>query len=427
MGLFSVIKQKLTGTPWKKFAPSLTGYSPIFSQWGGNAYNDVAVQQALNCIVREMKKLEPRHVKKDENGDYIPQLDRIQYVLDHPNPLMTTTDFIEKIIWNLFFNYNSFIIPVWNNNNELEGLYPVQPTQVDFIQDNSNQLFVKLRFANLYEATVKYDDIIHIRYNFSVSDYMGGDVNGQPNYQQLNETLELNHTMLEGVGKALKSSFAINGIVRYNTLIDEKKQEENIRQLTEALKRNESGLMGLDLKGEFIPFNRQIKMVDADTLKFIDEKILRNFGVPLCILTGDYTVEQYESFYQKTIEPLVISLSQAFSKCLFSTREYRGFGHRILFYTKELVFMSTAQKIEMVKLLGDRGQLYDNEARTILGLKPLPELVGKRTMSLNYIDADKATEYQLQSKSTNIYNNSSDTNVAKTSVMEEEDENKKTL
>ena len=46
--------------------------------------------------------------------------------------------------------------------------------------------------------------------------------------------------------------------------------------------------------------------------------------------------------------------------------------------------MTTAQKLEMVRLLGDRGSLYENEARQILGLQPLPELNGVRMYSLNY-------------------------------------------
>lgn len=408
MGLFSFLNKSKNKWQGKSWANVLNGFTPIFSQFGQDIYASDVVQQAINCIIREMKKLEPRHVARDERGDYIPQFDKIQHVLNHPNRIMTTTDFVEKVIWNLFFNYNSFILPTWNERGELDALYPIQPTQVDFLQDKSGRLYIKLQFANNYEGTLPYDDIIHIRYNFSVNDYMGGNVSGQPDYKSLLKTLELNHTMLEGVGKALKSSFAINGVVQYNTLIDEKKMEENMKRITDALNNNESGFLGIDLKGTFTPFTRQIQMVDADTLKFIDEKILRHFGVPICILTGDYTTEQYNAFYQKTLEPLIISISQAFTKTLFTERAIDGFGHRILFYTKELEFLSTNQKLEMVKLLGDRGQLYDNEVRSILGLSPLPELVGKRTMSLNYIDADFATEYQLSKKTNTGYNNNSE-------------------
>ncbi len=60
--------------------------------------------------------------------------------------------------------------------------------------------------------------------------------------------------------------------------------------------------------------------------------------------------------------------------------------------------MSTDQTLEMVRLLGDSGALYENEKRVAFGLRPLPELEGKRKQSLNYIDVEFAQHYQLQNK-----------------------------
>lgn len=138
---------------------------------------------------------------------------------------------------------------------------------------------------------------------------------------------------------------------------------------------------------------RKTEIVDDNTLKFIDEKILRNFGVPLNILTGDYSKEQYEAFYQKTLEPLVKAMSQAFTKKMFTDRE-KAVGNRIELYPKELIFMTVSQTLEMINILSPTGALFENEKRVALGLRPLPELEGKRYMSLNWIDADKAAQYQ---------------------------------
>lgn len=380
-------KQNLT------YARMLNNFSPIFSQFGSDIYASDVVQQAINCIVREMKKLDPQHVIK-KGADITPVYDDIQRILENPNDRMTTTDFIEKIVWSLYFNYNAFICPVWDSAGRLQALYPLQPTQVDFIEDARHELYVRLRFANNYEGEIRYADLIHIRYNYSVNEFMGGNEFGQPDHGSLLKTLELNDTMLQGVGKALKSSFAVNGVLKYNTILDDGKAAEALNKLTEALKNNESGFMPLDMKGEFIPFERKIALVDATTLKFIDEKILRNFGVSLPILTGDYTKAQYEAFYQKTLEPLIKSMSQAFTKALFSGRESFGFGHQIVFYSKELIFMDTDKKLEMIRLLGDSGALYENEKRTIMGMRPLEELAGVRKCSLNYIDVEIANDYQ---------------------------------
>lgn len=394
-----------------KFAPTLDGFVPIYSQFGTNIYASDVVQQALKCIVDEMKKLKPMHVRYSGSDPVPVQSGDIKEVLEEPNPLMTQSEFLEKICWLLLMNYNVFIIPTyytWTDEKTgaerryYEALYPINPTQVDFIEDAGGRLFVKFWFLNGETTTVRYDDVIHIKYNYSVNQYMGGNELGQPDHKALLSTLELNNTLLEGVAKAMKASYAVNGVVKYNTLMDDGKTEQALHELERKLKNNESGFMALDLKSEFMPLEHNSQIVDENTLKFIDEKILRNFGVPLCILTGDFTKEQYEAFYQKTLEPLIVSISQAFTKKMFTKRE-RAFGNKIELYPKELIFMTISQTLEMINILSPTGGLFENEKRVALGLQPLPELEGKRYMSLNWIDANNANQYQVgQNENVNV-------------------------
>lgn len=386
-----------------KYAPDFNGFTPIYTQFGTNIYASDVVQQALKCIVDEMKKLNPTHVRYMNGTDPVPVKSSVQDVFNCPNDLMTTSEFLEKTIWLLLMNYNVFIIPTYYTwidektgaeRRYYESLYPINPTQVDFIEDASGRLFVKFWFWNGEQTTVAYDDVIHIRYNFSVNQYMGGNIMGQPDHTALLNTLNLNNDILQGVAKAMKASYALNGVVKYNTILDKGKTEAALKELENKLKNSESGFLPLDLKAEFTPLEHKTAIVDEATLKFVDEKILRNFGVPLSILTGDYTKEQYEAFYQKTLEPLSIAISQAFTKKLFTTRE-RAFGNKVELYPKDLIFMTVAQTLEMINILSPTGGLFENEKRTALGLRPLPELEGKRYMSLNWIDANNADQYQV--------------------------------
>lgn len=385
----------------KKFAPTFDGFTPIYSQFGTNIYASDVVQQALKCIVDEMKKLNPTHVRYNGN-DPVPVKSTVQTVLDMPNELMTTSEFLEKICWLLLMNYNAFVIPVYETwiddktgaeRRYYESLYPINPTQVDFIEDGSGRLFVTFWFWNGFTTTIPYDDVIHIRYNYSVNQYMGGNIMGQPDHEALLGTLELNNNLLQGIAKSMNASYAINGIVKYNTLMDNGKTEAALKELENKLRNSESGFLPLDLKAEFTPLERKSALIDQPTLEFIDSKILRNWGVPIDILTGDYTKDQYEAFYQKTLEPLALAISQAFTKKLFTTRE-RAFGNKIAMYPKELIFMTVQQTLEMINTLAPTGGLFENEKRAALGLRPLPELEGKRFMSLNWIEADQAAQYQ---------------------------------
>lgn len=383
-------------------APTMNGFAPIYTQFGTNIYAFDVVQQALRCVVTEIKKLNPTHVRY-KDSDPIPVKSTIQDVLDNPNPLMTTTDFLEKVAYLLLLNSNAFIIPVyytWVDENTgaerryYEALYPVKPTQVDFIQDASDRMFVKFLFMNGKTTTIPYDDVIHLRYKFSVNEFMGGNEIGEPDYQGLLQTLQLNDQLLKGIAKAMNASYAVNGVVKYNTLIDNGKTERALQELTQRLQNNESGFLPLDLKADFTPIERKSEIVDTDALKFVDSKILRTWGIPECILNGDYTKEQFEAFYQAAIEDKVKTFSQTFTKSLFTKRE-KAFGNRIEFYPKDLIFMTVSQTLEMINSLAPTGAIFENEKRVFLGLRPLPELEGKRYMSLNWIEADKASQYQV--------------------------------
>lgn len=390
--------RKPKDTTW---AETLNGWAPFYTQFGDDIYASDVVQQAVKCIVDEIKKLRPTHVRVID-GDSMPMKSTVQDALNDPNPLMTTTEFLEKVTWLLLLNYNAFIVPVFETWKDAETgaerryykeLYPIKPINVEFLQTPDNRLWVTFYFMDGSNTTYPYDDVIHIKYQYSVNEYMGGNMLGQPDNTALMKTLELNHQLLQGVAKAMNASYAVNGVVKYNSYLDEEKIKAAIAKFEQRLRASESGILPIDLKADFTPLERKTAIVDENTLKFVDEKILRNFGVPLDILRGDFSQDTYNSFYQKTLEPIIIAMGQAFTKKLFTDRE-KAYGNRVELYPKDLIFMTVEQTIKMIELLSPTGALFENEKRTALGLRPSKDLEGKRYMSLNWIEADKAAQYQ---------------------------------
>lgn len=387
----------------KIYAKMLNGFTPIFNMFGDDIYASDVVVQAISCITQEMSKLNPQHLLKG-----VPQNGQLQKVLNQPNEHMCQSDFLEKFYWELLTKYNAFIIPTYDRSydrlgNEvktLTGLYPISPIRTEFLEDASGRLFVSFKFYNNYETTLRYEDVIHIRYRYSFNEYMGGNALGHPDHEALLKTLDLNETLLTGVSKALKSSFAVNGIIKYKTLLDDGSMDANIKKIEERLLNNDSGFLPMDIQGEFIPLQNKIQLVDSTTLKFIDDKILRHFGVPLGILTGSYDKSLYEAFYQKTLEPLIKKTAEAFTMSLFTDRE-KGFDNKIVFFSKDLIFMTNSEKLEYISLVSPTGTIFENEKRIMVGLSPLPELDGIRMMSLNWINVDDAQKYQIGTTPTN--------------------------
>jgi len=360
---------------------------------------------AIDCIATEISKLQPRHIRIDnEGGQTTPKSDINRLFNFAPNPLMTTRDFLEKIIWLLYMNYNCFIYPAYEVvrdsrgqvHREYTALYPLNPTMVTFLQDAQNKIFVKMDFSGGASFTLAYSDVIHLRKKFSVNDIMGGGAHGQPDNQALQKVLAINDTVIEGLAKAIKTSLTIRGILKINTMLDDEKQRAERKRFEDAVTSSLSGILPMDLKGEYIDLKPDPKIIDKDTIAFIQDKILNWYGVPLKIISGAFNDEEYQAWYEKTLEPIIISLGQAFSKTMF-TENALNHGNEIVFYHRDMMYLSTKSKLELIKIAGEQGLLTDDQKLHILGYPPLPDGKGKRrTISLNYVSTEIADEYQLK-------------------------------
>lgn len=392
-----------------QYAKMLDGSYPAFSQFGKNIYVSDIVQNCIDVIASECSKLQPKHIFTNSQGlQQIPKSSINRLFKFAPNELMTTSEFIEKTIWLLFMNYNAFIYPTYdtyidsNENQQVyyTGFYPLNPSQVDFLQDPMGNMYVKFYFSNGQNYTLPYNDVIHIRKKFSVNDIMGGGHNGQPDNIALLKVLEINDTALQGIAKGVQASYNIRGIIKISTMLDNDAQKAERKSFEEKIKSGETGILPMDLKSEYTPLTIDPKLIDKDTMQFLQDKVLNWFGVSIPILTGQYNDDDYQAFYEKTLEPILIRLGQAFSKCMFSQREL-DVGNEIIFYQKDMMYLSTKSKLDLLSIAGAQGLLSDDQKLAILGYPPLADGTGsRRTISLNYVDTNIATQYQLNNAKT---------------------------
>lgn len=385
------------------YAKMLDGSTPIFTRFGQNVYASDVVQMCIDRIATETAKLQPKHIRiKADDSQEIPKNSLNRLFKFGPNELMTTSDFLEKVTWLLYLNYNTFIYPKWEISIEsgkatrdCKGLYPLNPIQATFLQDPAQRLFVEFTFANGQKSILPYSDVIHLRKRFSQNDIMGGGVNGQPDNQALLKVLEINDTVLQGLGKAVKTSLSVRGIIKLNTMVDDEEQRKERARFERLIDSGETGIMPVDIKGEYIDLKPDPKLLDKETLEFLQNKILYHYGVSIPILSGKFTDEDYQAFYESTLERQVIGLGQAFTKCLFTENELNH-GNEIVFYHRDMMYLSTKTKLELLKTAGEQGLLTDDQKLRILGYPPLSNGEGnRRTISLNFVSTDIADEYQL--------------------------------
>ncbi|SFR15278.1 phage portal protein [Desulfoscipio geothermicus] len=366
----------------------LNGYSPTFSPWGGDPYEADVVRSAVDAIARNAAKLKAKHIRRVGN-EIIPVGGQIERILQiRPNPNMSAYDFLYKLITTLMIDNNAFAYPVWDGMT-LKAIWPVNCSLAEFMEDQSGTIYVKFYFGAGHQVILPYSEVFHLRRHFYKSDMAGED------NEALDTTLEAIHTSNEGIAQAIKTSANLRGLIKYQGMLKESDIKANRdRFVQEYMTMNNSGgVAALDAKAEYQELKNDPKIVNASQMKELRDIVYRYFGVNENIVMGKYTEDEWDAFYESTLEPLAIQMSLEFTSKLFTAREL-GHGNEIIFEANRLQYASTKTKVQMAEKMIPMGLLTINEAREIFNLAPV-EGGDRRIVSLNYVNADKADLYQI--------------------------------
>ena len=388
MGFFDFLKKKEKPNNSAFYAPTMSGTLPFYTSFGDSIYKSEIVVQSIRCKANEFRKLEPRHVRDDGKTTVTIYDSSIARVLREPNPIMTISDFLGKVSILLELNKNVYIYPLTyttkGGEKMFKGLYILKPRVATYLIDKSERYFVELLFDSGVTVTIPRDQLIHVRKDYGVNDYFGGDAfGGGIDAEGMLKACAEYDKLCQSIAKALKVSCQINGILHINSYLEDDKQKAERAAFEKKLENNDSGVLVTDLKSQYENIQRDIKLVDAETLKFFYENITRANGVSLAILNGDYTKAQKEAFYEHALESDIKGLAQAMTQVMFTERE-KSFGNKIVLYPNDINFMSTSEKIEALKVGLPAGIFTRNEARELLGYPPV-ENGDQMPQGYNYI------------------------------------------
>jgi HK97 family phage portal protein len=373
----------------------------FYTPFGTNISKSDVVKICIDRVATQCAKLKPRHIKNENDKTVTDKSGRLSFLLKYkPNEIMSPYDFIYKTVTLLLLNDNVFIYPMFDRHtNQLKGLYPLRPITVEMQVSNTNEYYIKFLFEDGKTYTLPYENVVHLKKHYGQNDIFGGS-GSSGDHEALLKTISINDSLLQGIDNAMKTSLQIKGILKMNGMLsetDKKKQRDMFEDaLSETVQVKGSSIIPVDLKSEYIPINLDPKLVDKDTLEFLQDKILDYFGVSVPIFQNNYSEDEYNSFYESTIEPLAIQLSEAFSIGLLTDNQMER-GEQIVFYSERLQYASWNTKVTAIEKLMSLGIMSLNESRALLGLEPI-EGGNKRLQSLNFVDADKANQYQIGKK-----------------------------
>ena len=343
----------------------LSGYTPVFTPWAGMPYEADVVRAAVDAIARNGAKLKARHIRR-VNGQVIPVSGQIERLLTvRPNPNMNAYDFMYRLITTREIDNNAFAYPYWEGS-QLVAIWPVNCQRAEFLEDQSGTIYVKFHFADGGSVVLPYSEVIHLRRHYYKNDLLG------ESNTPINATLSAIHTTNEGLAQAVKTSAHLRGILKYQGLLKDSDIEKNRERFVNQYMtlQNTGGVAALDSKADYIELKNQPLMVNANQMKELRDAVYRYFGINEKIVSGNYTEDEWNAFYESTIEPLAVQMSLEFTSKLFTERE-RGHGNEIVFEANRLQYASVRTKLGLVQLV-DRGIMTPNQLAEVFNLPPVP-------------------------------------------------------
>lgn len=353
-------------TKAQAFFQTLTAYAPVFTNWGGAIYESEIVRAAIDARARHISKL-----KVETVGTANPSLQ--SKLQQGPNQWQTWSQFLYRVSTILDVNNTAFIVPVFDERMIITGVFPVLPSSCRLVEYDG-EVWLRYQFSTGQTAAVELRKCALLTKHQYKSDFFGDS-----NYP-LKETMQLMHIQNQGIEEGVKNAATFRFMATLNNFSNAQDLAKERERFREANLSTESEAGGFLLFPNTYKDIKQVDVrpysIDAEQMKQIRENVYNYFGVSEDVLQNSAKAEDLEAFFDGAIEPFAIQFSEAMTKMLFSERE-RAQGSFMIANANRLQYMSTAQKVQMAKELGDRGAILIDEIRELFNYAPLPDGAGQ--------------------------------------------------
>ena len=358
-------------------AVTVSGYKLItdegdgFYAWNGKLYQSDIVRSAIRPKVRAIGKTVGKHIRESIKPDGAKDIKvnpepYIRFLLEEPNPYMTGQMLQEKLATQLELNNNAFAYINRDENGYPMEIYPITATACEALQNNQGETFLKFTLRTGRDVTFRYTDIIHLR-----KDFNNNEIFGDSPAKALAPLMEIVNTTDQGIVKAIKNSNIIKWLLKFNQTLrpeDIKKQTKDFVNSYLSIESDTVGAAATDAKVDATQVEPKDYVPNASQMDKTTQRIYSFFNTNDKIVQGNYSEDDWISYYEVSVEPDVIQLSGEYTRKLFSRRE-RGFGNKIIFESSNLNFASMETKLKLVQYV-DRGIMNPNEVRAILNMAP---------------------------------------------------------
>ncbi len=348
----------------------VTGYSPVFRTFDGSIYESDMIRASLDAHGRHCAKLQIEFKGAAQKS--------LQNLLNsRPNGWQTWPKFLYQAASVLYGKNNLFIAPELDDFGRTVGIQVIVPGRFEMILARDGRPWVRFYLQDGTRAAIELDRL-GIVTRFQAADQLFGEDN-----QALKDVLDLQAIQKQGIEEAIKNGASYRFYGRSSNFAkdaDLAKERKRFNELNFTSGAGGGLLLFPNTVDDIHQAVSRPYTVDASQQNVIRDKVFDYFGTNEAVLQNKAKGDEWAAFYEGGPEWFAVNLGDALTMMLFSDRE-RAAGNQVLFSSNRLQYMTTAEKLNYVSQMGDRGLLRRNEARAVFNLPPLPEPYGSQIMA----------------------------------------------
>ena len=334
-------------------------------------------------IAMDVSQIQIRHVRTDEEGRYIGDVDSgLNYCLDtEANIDQTDQAFIQDLVMKMLDDGVAAAVPIDTTvNPRLSGSYDIKTMRTAKVTEWFPQS-VRLKVYN--DRTGLYEEIILPKQQVAIIE--------NPLYAVMNEPISTLKRLIYKLNQLDRlddknASSKLDLIIQlpYDLRTDLKRQEAEKRRqdIENQLTDNKYGIAYASSTEKITQLNHAVENKLMDEITYLTSMLYSQLGMTKEVFEGVADESTMRNYFRRTIKPIVSAITKEFNR-KFLTKTARSQGQRVMYFNS-LFELGTLDNIASAgSQLVSSEILTRNEVRQLVGFKPAEEELADQLMNPN--------------------------------------------
>lgn len=330
------------------------------------------VTSIYNRIAVDAAQIKFRHVKLDNNGYFIKEMDSsLNYCLTiSANKDQTGRAFIQDVVMSMFDEGYIAIVPVDTTINPERGAFDIDSMRTGKIVEWRPD-HVKINVYN--DRTGNRQDVWFAKKNVAIIENPLYSIMNEPNstLQRLIRKLVL----LDSVDEQTNSN-KLNMIIQLpysvNTQLKKQQAEQRRKDIEMQLTTSKYGIAYSDATEKITQLNRPLENNLLEQIKNLTDTLYGQLGITDAILNGSADEQTMMNYYSRTVEPIVSAIADEMRRKFLSKTAVTQ-HQSIAFFRDPFKLVPTSKLAELADKFTRNEIMSSNEFRQVVGLLPVDD------------------------------------------------------